>query len=296
MSDSEARIPQDRFDRIWLAASDLTGDPCIGLHAGGRVVARAVNIVGYLLLSSATLEEGLRRVAHYQRALTGAEWIAIEDGERWVEIRVGMAHGDEDVRAIHAEYVAPLVLRLMSWVTGSEVRPSEAHFRHDPRGDREEYVRVLGCPVKFACDRSELIMAAGVLEQPSLHADARVAELHDEFAMRLLAEAGQGNESARATHALAGLLEHGPCDLKAVARRLHISPRTLQRRLADEGSSFRAVFDMLRRELALEHLRRRNTPITEIAYLTGFSELSAFTRAVRRWFDQTPSELRHRAS
>ena len=71
--------------------------------------------------------------------------------------------------------------------------------------------------------------------------------------------------------------------------------RTLQRRLAEEGTSFRSVVDALRRDLSSEHLRRRDTPTSEIAYLTGYSDVSAFTHAVRRWFRCPPSEVRRQS-
>ena len=295
LDDPEAMIRQDRFDRIWSTTAEIADDPCIGLRAGARVQPRAVNIFGYLLLSSATLGEGLRRVVRYQRALTGSPWLATEEDASLLRLRVGMEHDDEETRAIHAEYVAPLILGFLSWVGGVEVRPAEARFRHEARGDPEQYLRVLRCPVKFACDRNELVLASDLLELPSLHANARIARLNDEFAVRLLAEAELGSVIARTRQALGALLEGGDCDLAAVAKRLHLSGRTLQRRLAEEGTSFRSVVDALRRDLSSEHLRRRDTPTSEIAYLTGFSDVSAFTRAVRRWFHCPPSEVRRQS-
>jgi AraC-like DNA-binding protein len=75
-----------------------------------------------------------------------------------------------------------------------------------------------------------------------------------------------------------------------------MSARTLQRRLAEEKTSFREVIEKLRRNLARDHLEQRRTPIAAVAYLTGFSDVSAFTRAVRRWFGRTPARLRQEAS
>jgi len=74
-----------------------------------------------------------------------------------------------------------------------------------------------------------------------------------------------------------------------------MSPRSLQRRLAEERTSFREVLEKLRRDLARDHLERHRTPIAAVAYLTGFSDVSAFTRAVRRWFGRTPARLRQEA-
>ncbi len=296
LHDPEVRIPRDRFHRVWIAASELTGDPCIGLHAGERIHPHAVNLFGYLMLSSTTLGDGLRRVARFQRVLTDQPWLGIDDSDARVRIRVGIEDGDEELRAIHAEYVAPLVLQMMSWVSETDVEPVEARFEHAPRGPISEYERILRCPVKFAAEQSDIVLIAETLDRPSIHANERLAMLHQEFAEQLLADATDMRSAARVRRALAECLESGAPGLPTVARRLGMSARSLQRRLSKERTSFSEVLEMLRRDIAREHLQRHDTPIAEIAYLTGFSEVSAFTRAVRRWFGHSPARFRRESA
>jgi len=295
LTDPDARIPQDRFERVWIAARDATGDPCVGLHAGERIHAHAVNLLGYLLLSSATLGAGLRRVDRYQRVLTGVPWIAVLESGSSVRIRVGAERGDPVFRAIHAEYVAALMLHLLGWVSETRVDPVEARFEHEAACDPADYQRTLRCPVKFGAGQSELVLDAETLERPSLHADRALEKVHEEFGETLLAREAHPEVTRRVRQTLAELLESEAQDLATVARRLGMSARSLQRRLAEEETSFRALLDDLRRELAHHHLERRATPIEAIAYLTGFSEVSAFTRAARRWFGRTPARMREGA-
>jgi len=295
LADPEARISQDRFQRVWSAAGEFTGDPCIGLHAGEHIHTHAVNIFGYLMLSSATVGSGLRRVARYQPVLAGVPWIAVDDSGAAMRARVGIEYGEPESRAIHAEYVAALVLHFMSWVSETEIRPMEARFEHSPRGELSEYRRCLRCPVKFSADRNELVLDARTLDHPSIHADQTLARVHEEFAQRLLVSEEEATVTRRVRRALAEHLESGAVDLASVARQLGLSARSLQRRLAEEGTSFREILENLRRELASEHLEQHATPIAAVAYLTGFSEVSAFTRAVHRWFGRTPARLRHEA-
>jgi AraC-like DNA-binding protein len=295
LADPEARIPHDRFQRVWSAAGEFTGDPCIGLHAGEHIHAHAVNLFGYLMLSSATLGSGVRRVARYQRVLLGVPMIAIDDSGAAVRLRVGMEHDEPESRAIQAEYLAALVLRIMGWVSETDIRPMEARFEHSPRGEISEYRRCLRCPVKFSADRNELLLDARTLDRPSIHADGTLARVHEEFAQQLLASEGEAAVTGRVRRALAENLESGAVDLASVARQLGLSARSLQRRLAEEGTSFREILESLRREIARQHLEKHVTPIAAVAYLAGFSEVSAFTRAVRRWFGRTPARLRHEA-
>ena len=118
-------------------------------------------------------------------------------------------------------------------------------------------------------------------------------------------DAIQGEEGAslegssltcRTRSVLAERLDGKPPPLESVARELGLSPRSLQRGLSGEGTSFRTLLDGLRRDIALEYLEAGEAPISEIAYLVGFSETSAFTRAVTRWFGRSPVRIRQEVS
>jgi AraC-like DNA-binding protein len=295
LSDPEAQISQEQLEQLWLAAQAVTGDRCIGLHAGEHVRAHAVNVFGYLMLSSATIGAGITRVARYQRAVTEVPWIEVDDDANPTRIRVGSSLGSEDFRAIHAEYVAVLVLHVMSWVSELEVRPQVASFRHAARGPLGHYTDALRCRVTFGADRNELILSRATLARPSQHAEESIARMHEELAERLLTIRDETQIADRVRCLLAESLESDVLDLSSAAQQLGMSARSLQRRLADEGTAFREVLDGLRREVAREHLERCQEPIAGVAHLCGFSEVSAFTRAVNRWFGATPARLRERA-
>jgi AraC-like DNA-binding protein len=292
LSDPDLRIPQERFESVWIAARESSADPCIGLHAGERIHAHAVDLLGYLLLSSSTLGAGLRRFVHYQPVLTGEPWVGLTESGSALRVRVGAERGAPAFRAIHAEYVAALVIHLLEWVSETRVGAVEARFEHEAACEPADYRRTLRCPVKFLGTRNEIVLDAETLERPSLHADRALERVHEEFGDALLARSSHPAITRRVRHALAERLEAEARDLASVARRLGMSARSLQRRLAEEETSFRALLDDARRELARHHLERRATPIEAIAYLTGFSEPSAFTRAVRRWFGLTPAQIR----
>jgi AraC-like DNA-binding protein len=251
-----------------------------------------VNLFGYLMMSSATLGDGIRRVARYQGVLTGKPWLSLEDQPSGVRLQVGLANVDPDIHAIHAEYVAGLVLQVTSWVSEQPIAPVEARFSHAARCDEREYRRILRGPVIFGAERCELVLAPGVLELPSMHANERFAQLHEKFAAQLLARQQDTSFAGRVRQQLIERLETGPPDRSSVAKRLALSDRSLQRRLREEGTSFRSVLDECRRDLAGEQLQSQNTPIAEVAYLAGFSEVSSFTRAVHRWYGCTPRQLR----
>jgi AraC-like DNA-binding protein len=295
LEDSELRIPLSVYEATFLTAQHLSSDAAIGLHAGEHVHAHAVNLLGYLMLSSATLLDGLHRVARYQSLITNSPWLEIEESSNEVRVRVDSKSLDPAVREIHAEYLLAMILAVMRWVSEAEIRPLESHYAHAPRTGVAEYERVMNAGVRFHCDANQMIFGHETLTLPSMHHDRAMEHLHENLAKWLLEQRRDRSVRAEVQRMLVQHLEDGVVEIENVARHLGMSVRSLQRRLREEGTSFRKVLDRLRRELAREHLEHLDTPLAEVAYLTGFSEVSAFTRATRRWFGRTPSRIRRDA-
>ena len=292
LADSEARFARSSYDQLWPAAAKWTGDAGIGLHVGEQIQPRAVNILGYLLMSSSTVGEGLERAIHYHRVIASENWIEIDKRPGSMSIRLISGNLPEEARALHTEYIALLLLKLLSWVSGDDVQATEVRFAHPRLVDEAEYQRVLRCTVRFQCPENTLLLSETVAHRPSLNANPEIAQIHREFAERQLAELGEGSVAHAVAKHIASLMELGPCDLPTIAKIQHVSPRTLQRRLADEGTTFQKILESVRRNLCLRHLKWAHIPLSEIAYLAGFADASSFNRAVRRWTGQTP--LRYR--
>jgi AraC-like DNA-binding protein len=252
----------------------------------------AVNILGYLLMSSPMVREGLERALSYQRVVFGGQWIALIDRGASTLIRLDLTDIDPSHTAVETEYRAVIILKLLDWVTAIDFRVSEARFRHRPAGDRSEYERILNCPVKFQSTESELVVSRASLDQPSIHANPEIAVVHQQHAERHPADLEDQSVTRKVKTILMAQLDRGPSVLSEVACSLYMSPRTLQRRLAEEGTSFSETLDSLRRDLCLQHLERRGPALAEIAYVAGFSDDSAFNRAMRRWTGQTPLQYR----
>jgi AraC-like DNA-binding protein len=292
LEDSEVRIPQSTYEFAFQQAERLSGDAAIGLHAGEHVHARAVNLFGYLMLSSATLLDGLHRVVRYQSLLTDAPWVKLDDSSKEIRVIVDRKALDPAIREIHAEYMLAMLLAVLRWVSETDIRPLSIHYEHGPRADIAEYERVMKGVAHFHCDSTEMLFTPETLALPSQHHDRAMEQLHVGLAEWLLATKSDRTVSGEVRRALSQRLEAGVADLETVARYLGMSTRSLQRRLAEEGSTFRSVLDRLRKDLAREHLEHLGTPVAEVAFLTGFSEVSAFTRAMRRWFGRTPGRMR----
>jgi AraC-like DNA-binding protein len=170
------------------------------------------------------------------------------------------------------------------------------HFRHAAPARIDNHRRIFGGTLRFAQPRDELILDRQLLAQPLPQAEPELAELLDRHLAQLISALPQGPGFLdRVRSCVAQELRHGEPSLQDVAQRLHMSGRSLQRRLQQEGTTLQELLAGVRRDLAVRHLHDAQESIAEIAFLLGFSEVSTFHRAFKRWTGLTPSAYRRRS-
>jgi AraC-like DNA-binding protein len=166
-------------------------------------------------------------------------------------------------------------------------------FAHSQPADIHDHLAFFRAPVRFSTGMNGLFFPATLLNEPCVRNDPSLLTVLERYAAALLDRTPRGSglaERVRAT--LLQEIREGEPKASNVANRLKMSVRTLNRLLGNEGTTFRELLDHLRNELAVRHLREDTLAIAEIAFLLGFSELSAFYRAFHRWTGQSPAEFR----
>jgi AraC-like DNA-binding protein len=185
-------------------------------------------------------------------------------------------------------------LRLMQHLSGDDWRPLRVELAHPAPRSKAEHVRVFGAPVAFGARRSGLVLDAAVLDRPVPAADRRLLPLVERHLDELLAARAPDAFVAQVREAIAESLCDGSPSIRTLAKRTGMSVRTFQRRLDERGIVFRELVAEIRQELARRYLAESTTNLTEVAFLLGYSELSAFDRAFRRWTGSTPLAMRRR--
>jgi len=164
---------------------------------------------------------------------------------------------------------------------------------HEAPADTSAHAALFRCPVRFGCAAPEILFASEDLAHPVTTANPgveRVLERHMNDLMERLPKNDSFVERVRGV--VARRMGRGRLTVGAIARELHASPRTLQRRLGDHGTTYGEVLDAYRRELAQRLIAERRMSVTEIAFLLGFADVSGFARMYKRWTGLTPSQAR----
>ncbi|MBB6411301.1 AraC family transcriptional regulator [Mesorhizobium sangaii] len=291
----------DRRDRISVVsqieflelAAHEVGDDFFGFSLAEKVDLRELSLLYYVAASSNQLGDALRRLERY--ICVGNEGLVARIHTGTV-CRVGLSYTGvpRHLDRHQMEFFTLVVLRLCRLLVGRMLVPIAVSFVHHRSDHLPRIRKLLSCEVEFDAHADGLSFDAASMDLPMVGADPFLHELmlkSCEEAMALRA----ANVSPFRTvveNAIAPLLPHAEAQAKAVAEQLGLSERTFARRLAAAGLSFREILDELRRDLALRYLEEPKLQISQIAWLLGFRQQSAFTHACRRWTGKSPSEQR----
>jgi AraC-like DNA-binding protein len=291
----DERIPLPRYIALYRAAAALTRQPTLALRFGAGMDFNDVSIVGLVCEAAETMSDAIRQLNRYVRLVVDVE---TEAADRFAIRRMNGAAWFVDTRKNPNEFFELTETALAQFASGmyemGGVAPIKAaHFTHDAPPYAEEYERIFRVPLTFRSnrnavqfdpdylDRQVAVLPRYVFAVLSAHADELLKSLEDRETMKGRVEA-----------VLAPTLPTGRARIADVANALGLSSRSLQRRLLVEGTSFEDVLDGLRHRLSLHYLSGGTASVSEVAYLVGFSDPAAFSRAFKRWTGRAPREAR----
>jgi AraC-like DNA-binding protein len=296
LADSRSRLPKRRFQVLWRAASQALDDPAIALRVATMVRPSALGVIGHLGSASRSVRNAFETV----QRLTPLLW---EDFECGLEtrgdvafLRCGAVRPDSTPgERFTREYAVALTVTLSRLRSAGRTGPLEARFSYPAPSYAEEYDRILQLPVRFDAGEDGVLLPIAMIDAANPAADAGLIELLERYAAQQLAGiATPMRFGDRVRACIRAAQPTSSLTATQVAERLSVSTRTLRRRLAEEGSSYREIVDEVRADLARHHLGRERRDIDDVALMLGFSDQSAFTKAFRRWTGRTPAEFARR--
>jgi AraC-like DNA-binding protein len=286
-----ALLKTEELFALWRAIGEVSTNPAIGLLLGTETKTERFHPIGLAALSSENFGSAIDQVARYKQLSCPEEILQEKDDEEW-SIQFRWLLADEVEPPVLNECCFAWVLSIARHGTGTRLSPLRVEFVQ-ARGHVKTVERHFGCPVVCGGPRNTIVFRAADAERPFVTRNAELlGMLAPQFEEELKQENGNENFVERVRLAIQQKLTGQRPTIEDIADALHVSSRTLQRRLQDEGSSFQRVLEEARHQLARHYLNNSVLELNEAAYLLGYEDGNSFVRAFRNWEGVPPARWR----
>ena len=289
------RLPVPQIQRLYDAIAKVTGDDTFGLDVAQHMRATTLHALGYSLQASNNLRDFGDRLSRYIRFVSQSATVCLAEYEADVAIE-----GHRTIERIPYESTDAMcgfLVRFISDLSGGRCRPHRLQLpRPTPEDGGKRHREFFQVPLDFDWPFPAIRYERSVLGVTFNGASEELAQHNDQIVMAYLAKLDRADVQTRVKALIIQNLPSGEASKVSIAKQLHMSPRTLQHKLAQRNTSFHDLVNETRRALACGYMENHALAVTEIAYLLGFSDTSNFSRAFKRWTGHSPSAYRNAAT
>jgi AraC-like DNA-binding protein len=292
VNDPNVRFPTSRTQVLWGLAAEATGNPCIGLMAARLFQPAVLHGLGFAWLASDTLEDALARLVRYSRFINKGVTFRLEKLPTTLDLVIHVPETLTNGVYAGTDCGFAVFLRMCQLTVGKDILPVCATLQRPPPDCPDEFEAMFGSAIEYAAVDYRLAFSKALACIPLSTAQPELARLNDQTVVDYLARYDRANITMQVRARIIEQLHDGVPKQGSIADTLNVSLRSLQRRLNAEATSYKALLEDTREQLAMQYLRETHRSIGEITYLLGFSEPSNFTRAFKRWTGKSPLEFR----
>ena len=287
----KARLKIEKVDRMWLLAIEHIKDPCFAIDMSRFWHPSMIGALGYAWLASTNLRRAFHRAVRYIDVVS--EDINLELTDTPAGLRVVLDLEDAIFTLPqHHDLMMTTLMHMARFNYGEELLPTEVKLAHPAPDCADRLNDYFGIRVEFDADITCLTIARADADRNLSSANKEIALMHDEMLMKYLIEIKKGDIVEQVKSIILENLPDGQVTDEMVARELNLSERSMQRRLQERQTTFRHLLDSVREMVAKQYIRNPMNRMSDIAFLLGFSEQSAFSRAFKKWTGKSPVEYR----
>lgn len=296
LRDLNQRIPVDKWDAIVRSVIHQVDDPCVGLHAARCWHPSDLGAFGYAWLASSSLRSALYRLQRYGKVIGTRASVAVTETRENLQVTLEQKRDDQRLRETVADFYLSMLLDMCRFNYGEALRPTLVTLTRSEPKCSEAYFRYYGCEIIFSAPKDGFKLSVHEADRALSSSNKQLAGVHDKILIGLLAALDKEDIAARCKAVILENIANGEVAAEDVAEQIHMSARTMNRRLGRAGTGFTKLLDDTRRELAEHYLADSKNSATEVTFLLGFSHQSSLTRAAKRWFGMAPRDFRRSAT
>jgi len=291
INDPQARFSLLAIDSIYKELYETINDPCMGLKLANLWHPSHLSSLGYAWLASSTLYTALNRLSRYVRIINDAITVQLEENENNLIITIS---SDDRVfpAHYHADSSSAIVLSMCRVNYGKELNPVSVSFKHSVTDCGGEYFSFFRCPIEFEAEKNQIVFTTEAVNKRLTSSNPQLAQINDRVMINYLARLDKDDIIQQVKVAIIDQLPSGHVTDDSVSEAVYTSKRSLQRKLHEKGTTFKTILTEVREDLALKYIHDRKLTLTEISFMLGFSEMSSFSRAFKRWTGESPKEFR----
>ncbi len=289
LEDPFALLPLRAFVAAFELGANRSGIASFGLKLGLSFRPETLGALGYVVLHSPTVRAALSGVDRYFAVHQGGTALGLEESGAQTVWSYRILDPTIAPRRQDAELSIGMAVACVRAIFGQPWAPLEIWFEHAAPEDTREHRRLLGADVRFRQACNAVVVDPSLLDREMPAPDPTLLEVLQRHVDALLAErADETSLAAQVRTLIANAIAHGAPSIEAASKKMAMSGSTLRRRLREEDTTYQEQVDVVRKALAERYLPERGLSLTEIAFLLGYSDASAFTRAFKRWTGTTP--------
>jgi AraC-like DNA-binding protein len=285
------RISYSSVNELWIHMIRLIKDPCMGLRTAEYWHPSYLNALGYAWLASSTLYDALNRLVRYIRIVTETIELDLEERDDEIDLILNYWTAGPDIPQ-RCDAKMSIFMAMCRANYGEELQPVKVCFTHDVPACEEEFHRFFRAPVYFNQSSNRLSLRSTDARQSLSGGNPFLAEINDKVVIDYLSHLSKSDIVQRAKAIIVEQLPSGNVSNEMVAGRLSMSVRSFQRALHRAGVTYRALLADTRRSLADAYISDPHIELQEVAFLLGFTEYSAFSRAFKQWTGKSPAQSR----
>lgn len=292
LDNPDARITIDKHVALWHAAIELTQNPSFALQLGENSNPQDSGITSLVIMNAPTLGDMFLRIKRYIHLIAESDRIEIIEKQEHIHLRY-IIEVPEHFNTYAIERSFSMALNWSKIFTGELLNPVEIHFQYSTPEYIDEYQRIFKTNLLFEKSHNAIIFDNASLELPNVNYNNYLDKVISEQADKLMDKLSSKDNLVRQTYKLiVHYLPTGDLSVDTISSELNMSRRTLARKLKDQGVSFQDLVEQTKKDLSLDYLQQNSISINDVAYMLGFSETSAFSRAFKRWFGDNPQTYR----
>lgn len=297
LENPDARVCLSKLNKLWSIAHEFTQNPAIGLVVGEKVDPSRFSVVTQASFQCKTIRQGLEKYVRFFSIVNQAASITLTQENDLATLEFHF-ESPELYSISEMERMTTSALARSHYLLRKRIIPKYMSFQHSAPSYAKEYESTFKAPIKFDQPTTAIVFERKLLDAKIKLNNPYLLNILTDYAEKLLKKITvKNNIQAQVRRFIkANLEDNDALDVKLAAKKLNMSRHTLYRKLKKEGVSFQALAEEVRQKEAKRYLENNTISISEVAYLLGFSELSAFSRAFKRWTGESPAQFRATAN